>query len=111
MQIMFTTDTLRTEANSFQVMVGRYGEMKARRIRQRLDEISAAANLADFAMLPATGCHCMEENTSMVGVFTIRPYILIVEVARNFPSIENFSPAMWEKVVLVEIVSLDGEAK
>lgn len=111
MRMVFSTDNIQAEANSFHLMVTRYGELKARRIRQRLDEIAAVAHLEDLAKLPATGCHCMEEDKSLVGVITIRPAILVFGIAKNFDFDVDLTKAIWGKVVLVEIMSLDRETK
>lgn len=111
MQILFATDEILAEANSFARLVAKYGESKARKIRQRLDELNAATHLHELAKLPAIGCYCMAEHKSCVGLLTLKPSILVFDVARNFASPAIFSSAVWEKVVIVEIVSLDREGK
>ncbi len=111
MQILFATDEIMAEANSFARMVAKYGERKARKIRQRLDEMNAAMDLYELARLPAIGCYCLEDNRSCVGLLTLKPSILVFDVAKNFDAPAIFSPAVWEKVVIVEIVSLDREKK
>lgn len=111
MQIIFATNDIQAEANSFLTMVSIYGEVKARKIRQRLDEITAAANLEDLAKLPATGCHCLEENKTLIGVMTLKPFCLLFDIAKNFDTSLKVTNAVWRKVILIEIMSLDREIK
>lgn len=111
MQIVFATHDLQAEANSFSRMATKYGQEKAWKIRQRLDEIAASSNLDDLARLPATKCKCMEEEKSLICVVTLRPCVLVFDIAKNFDFSVNAINAVWKKVVLVEIMSLDKEAK
>ncbi|MCA0454050.1 MAG: hypothetical protein LCI00_08765 [Chloroflexi bacterium] len=111
MQIVFATHDIRAEANSFQMMTIKYGEQKAWKIRQRLDEIAAAPNLDDLARLPATKCKCMDEEKSLICVVTLHPFVLVFDMARNFDSRVKAINALWKKVDLVEIMNLDKEAK
>lgn len=111
MHILFATRELQDEANAFQRLVKRYGEQKARKIRQRLAEIAAAESLQDLKTLPACKCQCFDEAKCLFSLVTEKPSILVFDITRGFATKIVIPTLVWSEVKLVEIVSLAKELK
>jgi proteic killer suppression protein len=57
LDILFKTEKLSEEWNNQRLLEMRYGQRGAKLLRRRLDELDAAATLADIAKLPGPRCH------------------------------------------------------
>ncbi|MGB7723123.1 MAG: hypothetical protein WBL65_24710, partial [Bryobacteraceae bacterium] len=56
MKIGFSSEKLKKICNRHDLLVRKHGAERAKRIRQRLDDLDAAASLEDFCFLPGR-CH------------------------------------------------------
>ena len=109
MDICFANEEVRELALSFVTLVKRYGKQKGKKIRQRLDEIHAAANLDDLYSLLDKKCRCHPENHDILQVQTVpNSYILITQANTNLRT--NFTDTEWSQVEAVSIITLDGDA-
>lgn len=52
MNIVFSNDDLRNECNNQELLNKRYGALRAKMVRQRLDELFNAETLADMLSMP-----------------------------------------------------------
>ena len=111
MRIIFANEQVRIEANTLQLLVIKYGERIARRIRLRLDEMTAATNLRDLSRLPTTQCSHIVGEKHLITSCTIPPHGIIFSIAKNFDMDVKVLNYSWEKVTLVEIISLGGGVK
>ena len=75
MIVHFRTNSLKKSLNDNRKCLARYGRDRARKIAERLNELYAAANLADIFNLPFANCH--EHDGDERGLFT-------VDISRNF---------------------------
>lgn len=84
MDIVFKGRKLQKECNDHKSLVRHYGPKRAKLIRQRLDELSAAAVLEDMRFLPAPRCHELKgARSGQLSADLDGPYRLIFEPANN----------------------------
>ena len=93
------------EAISLKLLVQKYGDKKARRMRQRLDELDAISNLEDLRTLPALHCQQVTNHPSLITICTIRPAGILSEV-EDMTCFEG-KLLNWRKVTTIKIISLD----
>ena len=82
MEIYFASNKLKKACSEFTAGNREWGIQNAQRIRQRLQELRAAENLADMVSLPPAGCH--ELGGKRAGQFAVdckQPYRLIFRPA------------------------------
>jgi plasmid maintenance system killer protein len=85
LDILFADKKLERSCNEFKLALKVHGERRAKRLRQRLDELHAADALADISHLPPPRLHQLVGNRK--GQFSVdldHPYRLIFIVA-NIP--------------------------
>lgn len=111
MHIHFATRELQVEANEFPRLVKIHGELKAKKIRQRLDEIAAAESMQDLKTLPACDCQCFDEEQCLFSLVTTFPSLLVFDITRSSATKIVVPTLVWSEVKLVEIVSLAKEPK
>jgi hypothetical protein len=68
MNLLFDTENFRNECNNQDRLVRRYGVVRARLIRQRLDELFNAEVLEDIRSLPHVAVHALVEGDLAVEV-------------------------------------------
>ena len=107
MRITFADKATREEALSLELLINKYGRPKARKIRQRLDEIHASTNLYIFSKLPATYCMHIEQ-TNRIAVSTLDSASIILSfLEETLGSSENLIDS-WKDITDVIVLSLDG---
>jgi hypothetical protein len=109
MQIFFMDELIQSKANSLQLLVDHYGQKKAMKIRQRLDELGAADNLYHLNKLPAAKCLCVSEDLNLLSVNTIDPSNITFGIHEDFPPGYAIEISNWHEIKLIRIMSLDGE--
>lgn len=101
MIVLFITEQLRTDCVSLERLVKQYGEKKARRIRQRLDELDAVQNLAQVKSLPAANCRSIDNRAGVIAVDTIPPACILLQ------AVNLNSGTGWHQVTTVQIIKLN----
>jgi hypothetical protein len=104
MNLLFSTETFRAECNNQDRLVKSHGVVRARLIRQRLDELFNAEVLEDIRSLPHVSVHALENGNLAVEVG--RPHWLAF---RPEPAMASASGS-WKKVdsiVILGIVEAD----
>lgn len=84
MDLLFADKKLEKTCNDFRQMQKIHGEKRARKLRQRLDELRAAEVLSDISHLPPPRMHQLVDNRA--GQFSVdldHPYRLIFTVAND----------------------------
>jgi plasmid maintenance system killer protein len=84
LDILFIDKKLEKICNEFRLLQKVHGEKRAKRLRQRLDELRAADALADISHLPPPRMHQLVG--SRAGQFSVdldHPYRLIFTVAND----------------------------
>jgi len=101
MIVFFNTEQQRIDCASLERLVQIFGEKKARRIKQRLDELDAAQNLVHFKALPATNCRSIDSQNGLVAVTTIPPACILLQ------AINESGASSWHQVTTVKILKLN----
>lgn len=84
MDIIFRSNSLASSCNSWNKAVRKYGRETALLVIKRLDQIRAAANLADLMKLPGARCHQLKgDRKDQFAVDLVHPYRLIFTPADN----------------------------
>lgn len=104
MDILFLNDRDRRDFNDSTRLVRRYGPINAKRIRQRLDDLRAAANLDEMSRLPGR-LHPLTQNLGgWLALDLKHPDRLIIEPA-NDPLPEKDDGGLdWTRVTAVRII-------
>jgi hypothetical protein len=109
MHIFFVDKLVQSKANSLRLLIDHYGQKKAMKIRQRLDELDAADNLYHLNKLPSAKCICVSENLNLLSMNTIEPDQLTFGIDEDFPPGFAIEISNWHEIKLIRIMSLDGE--
>lgn len=107
MDIVFQTHTLADECNDIKALTRHYGPDNAKRIRRRLDDLWAAANLAIMRLLPG---RCHELSGDRAGQFALdvrHLYRLVFEPAHDPIPRRDDGGLDWSNVTAVRILRVE----
>lgn len=107
MDVAFKTDRLRDSCNDSKALKRQYGADGEKRIRQRLDELRAALNLAVIAKLPAPRCEELKGNRK--GQLSVRlhgGFRLIFEPLGDPPRKPD-GGLDWNAVVAINVLAIE----
>lgn len=104
MLILFKDEEVRSLALSFEHLVRKYGERKARQMRRRLDELDAAGNLGDVKTIPAMRCRQLKNQPDLVAICTLPPSKLLLQVDK---ACLDRNLLNWQMVTTVKVITLD----
>jgi proteic killer suppression protein len=84
MRVSFTSGRLAKDCSSDSQRQRRFGTERARKIKLRLDQMQAAASIAELMSLPGARCHQLKaDRDEQFSVDLDGPYRLIFEVDMN----------------------------
>jgi toxin HigB-1 len=84
MRVTFTSGRLAKDCSSDSLRQRRFGAERARKIKLRLDQMRAAASVAELMTLPGTRCHQLRaDRDEQFSVDLDGPYRLIFQVAMD----------------------------
>jgi proteic killer suppression protein len=84
MRVTFTSAKLAKGCSSDRERQRRFGTERARKLKLRLDQMQAAASIAELMTLPGTRCHQLSaDRDEQFSVDLDGPYRLIFEVDMN----------------------------
>lgn len=107
MIISFQDPDFRDECNSSKLLLRRQGQQRAKKIRQRLDDLQAASTLQDMRSLPG---RCHELKGSRRGQLSLdldHPWRLIFVPADEPPALKSDGGIDWPNVRAVRIVGIE----
>lgn len=108
MIIVFKTGKLRKECNEENQMVKRFGPQRAKLLKRRLAELTAATILEDLLTLPQTRCHELKgDRKGQLSVDLGHPYRLIFEPAHNPRPKKPDGGLDWTKVTEIRILGVE----
>ncbi len=107
MEISFDNKRLAKVFRTQKALVKKYGPQGARRVRQRLDDLQAAENLAMMRSLPGR-CHELKGNRKgQFALDLVHPYRLIFEPDHQpVPSKED-GGINWTAVTAIHIIAVE----
>jgi proteic killer suppression protein len=108
LEITFRQKKLAKICNNHKHLVREYGERRAKRIRQRLAEFSAAANLAEISKLPAPRCHELTgDRKGQLSVDLDHPYRLLFVPANEPIPRKDDGGLDWTGITAIEIIGVE----
>jgi len=108
MVILFKTAKLEKECNNDNLMIKRFGTIKAKLLKRRLTELAAANALEDLRNLPQPRCHELKGNLKgYLSVDLDHPYRLIFEPANNPLPKKSDGGLDWTKVTEIRIIGME----
>ena len=108
MFLSFKNEALRELCNSDKLLRRQFGEKGMKKIRQRLDELDAAENLAVIGQLP--GPHCEELKGNRAGQLSVRAHDGMRIIFRPSHSPAPLKPdggLDWAAVTALHILSIE----
>ena len=101
MEIYFRNKKLQESITNQAKTVKEFGPPMARKIHQRMEELSAADTLSDLSHLPPTRCHQLTGNRK--GIFSVdltHPYRLLFE---PYPRTKTEDRDKITAIIVIEI--------
>ncbi|MEO0013676.1 MAG: hypothetical protein RLZZ535_2065 [Cyanobacteriota bacterium] len=107
MDIVFKNQKFKKECNNQRLLQKQHGQIRAKRIRQRLDDLRAADVLEDMRNLPGR-CHELRgDRAGQLSLDLDHPYRLIFEPANEPIPIKPDGGIDWKKVTAIKIIGVD----
>lgn len=108
MDILFQDRKLEKVCNDQSLLVRRYGPIRAKLLRRRLDEFRAAETLAVMRLLPQVRCHELKgDREGMLAVDLDHPYRLIFEPANDPIPRKPDGGLDWTKITAIRVLTVE----
>lgn len=108
MDIIFKDRKLAKACNSNAGLEQMFSDVRAKKLRQRLDELRAANSLDDVLRVPPARCHELKGNRKgQISVDLDHPYRLIFVVANDPIPTKPDGGLDWAQVTAIEIIGTE----
>jgi plasmid maintenance system killer protein len=108
-EILFQDQKLAKECNNEALLVRKYGPMRAKLLRRRLDVFKFADNLEVLRFLPQVRCHELKGNREgTLAVDLDHPYRLIFEPADNPIPRKPDGGLDWIGVTAIRVLTVEN---
>lgn len=108
MDIIFKSKKLEKQCNDYRLLVRQHGQARARKLRQRLDDLLAASSLAEVSKLPPARCHeLVGDRAGQLSIDLDHPYRLILIPANDPTPLKEDGGLDWSKVTAIEIQGIE----
>jgi plasmid maintenance system killer protein len=106
--ILFQDRKLEKVCNDQSLLVRKYGPLRAKLIRRRLDEFRAADTLEVMRTLPQVRCHELRgDREGTLAVDLDHPYRLIFEVANDPVPRKPDGGMNWREVTAIKVLAVE----
>jgi proteic killer suppression protein len=105
MDILFRTRKLQKQCSDDKEAVKAFGKIRAKRVRQRLDDIRAAANLEVMRSLPGRLHALSADREGQLSLDLDGPYRLILEPVLE-DTATSADPPRWSDIQCVRILEI-----
>ena len=107
MVILFEDPDFRDECNSYRLLKRRQGDLRAKKIRQRLDDSRAANDLNAMRSLPGR-CHELKgDRHGQLSLDLDHPWRLIFLSADDPPALKDDGGMDWTNVLVIKIIGIE----
>jgi len=107
LNILFQDQSFQHECNNLKLLKKHQGALRAKKIRQRLDELKAADVLEDMKTLPGR-CHELKgDRHAQISLDLDHPWRLIFTPADNPPASKPDGGIDWKNVRTIEIIGIE----
>ena len=108
MNILFQDRKLEKACNDQSLLVRRFGPIRAKLLRRRLDEFRAAESLEVLRSLPQMRCHELKGNREgTLAVDLDHPYRLIFEPVNNPIPRKSDGGLDWTRVTAIRVLTVE----
>lgn len=107
MDILFKSSKFQKECNNQRRLQKQYGIVRAKRLRQRLDDLRAVQVLEEMKNLPGRCHELLHDRTGQFSLDLDHPYRLIFEPANNPIPTKNDGGIDWQNVTVVRILGVE----
>jgi proteic killer suppression protein len=108
MQVFFRSKKLQKICSSAKEIQKAFGTARARKLQQRLLELSAAENLSQISRLPPSRCHEMtSDRQGQLSVDLDHPYRLFFIPANDPVPFRDDGGLDWSAVTEIEIIGIE----
>ena len=109
MDILFQDQKLAKVCNNEALLIRKYGQMRAKLLRRRLDECRAAENREVLRTLPQVKCHELKgDREGTLAVNLDHPYRLIFEPANEPVPRKPDGGLNWTNVTAIRVLSVEN---
>ena len=106
MKILYKTNKLKKSLTVDRQIIKEYGTL-AKKIKQRMNELKAAENLAVIATLPALRLHQYKGDTKIWSIDIQQNWRILFELAQEpVPQLEDGGTALQE-IKIIKIISVE----
>ena len=107
MDITFASEKFEKQCNNHSQLVRKQGDRRAKKIRQRLDDLRAATTLEDMRSLPGR-CHELAgDRAGQLSLDLDHPHRLIFEPAHNPLPRKPDGGLDWTQITAIEIIDVE----
>jgi len=107
MDISFRSGKFRELCNSDRLLIKEFGQHRAKKIRQRLDDLRAAENLGEMRNLPGR-CHELKgDRKGQLSLDLDHPHRLIFEVADDPIPVKPDGGLDWSQVTAIRLLGIE----
>lgn len=107
MDIVFKNKKFEKECNNQKLLQKQHGQIRAKRIRRRLDDLRAADVLEDMRNLPGRCHELIGDRAGQLSLDLDHPYRLIFEPADNPIPLKPDGGIDWKKVTAIKIIGVE----
>ena len=107
MDITFSSNKLLEELTDQRVLQRKHGKERAKRIRQRLDDLYAAETLENMRNLPGRCHELLYDRSGQLSLDLDHPYRLIFEPANDPVPRKSDSGLDWTKITAVKVIGVE----
>jgi proteic killer suppression protein len=103
---MFDNKKLEKTINDARSLQKAYGQIGAKFIRKRLDDLTAARTMEDVRLLPGKYHELKEDRKGQISVHVHEPYRLIFEPVCDPLPISEEGVLDWKQITCVKIIEI-----
>ena len=107
MDIIFERSDFEKQCNNQKLLVRKHGSKRAKRIRQRLDDLHAASTLEVMRLLPGRCHELKQDRAGQLSLDLDHPYRLIFEPANDPVPLKEDGGLDWNSVTAIRILGVD----
>lgn len=107
MIILFEDPNFQEECNNFKLSRKRQGEHRAKKIRQRLDDLQAANNLEEMRSLPGRCHELVGDHRGQLSLDLDHPHRLLFIPADEPPALKPDGGIDWTHVRVIKILGIE----
>ncbi len=107
MNILFHDNDFRRECNDNKLLKKHQGALRAKKIRHRLDDLSAASNLEDMKSLPGRCHELVGDRRGQLSLDLDHPWRLLFVPCDQPPALKPDGGIDWKNVRSIEIIGIE----